>query len=525
MDQMSDASREASDNGVVIDLTPVLRCPGFIHLNRFAKRWCEKNCEGQHNTTQSRAAFKLASAVMRANATGLGRSIDEELWYKHASGKYFHAAALPAMAKEFYGDDVVYDAAIAERMIGDADATIAARRTSSPTSRSQHPVQAQGHTQHPDVEQAASASLRPHENITAGAVTWWTQGEDASAWWHAAAPRIQTTHQLRASLTAVDLPCNVVLQIHRGSGMVRGSDIAVSAGKQIVKWCGHTCTRNVAQAVSEKYQVVLKDLAVVVPNGVWQGTWVHMCMVNDLARWCNPVYAVHTDDIVMRFFNGTLTTEESQAARATVDASASTPMATPIPAPQSEDGRSIVNARRRVRSTSVRIPIKGVPIPKHLMHMTGIYMGVWGSVECAGASEQTAHFKLGKSVDQPVVARINQHYAEKPHTFQLLYVAGAEAGFCNQLELAMKNAMRALGHQQIANSHEEYYVPLSALSCAVEHVTKWVHDHHSDMLVTADCALQPKDQFRLKMQYFADLAERAECEQLRHTYIQAMIEL
>jgi hypothetical protein len=131
--------------------------------------------------------------------------------------------------------------------------------------------------------------------------------------------------------------------------------------------------------------------------------------------------------------------------------------------------------------------------------------------------------KLGKSVDQPVVCRINQHYAEKPHTFQLLYVAGAEAGFCNQLELAMKNAARALGLKQIANSHEEYYVALHALSSTVQFIVDWLHGHHRDIIVTADDVPQPAEHVKMKMQYFADLIKHAEDEHTRNAYIQAML--
>ena len=110
-------------------------------------------------------------------------------------------------------------------------------------------------------------------------------------------------------------------------------------------------------------------------------------------------------------------------------------------------------------------------------------------------------------------------------SFQLLYVAGAEAGFCNQLELVMKNSARALGLQQIANSHEEYYVPVTALSSTVKFIAEWLQSHHRDIIVTADDIPQPAEHVKLKMQYFADLMKHAEDEQSRNAYIQAMLKL
>jgi hypothetical protein len=331
-----------------LDLGKDSKCPGFIHLNRFAKRWCDRNCAGQHATTRMRATVRLASSVMTCNCSALGRSV-EELWYKHSTaGRYFHPAALPMMAKEFYGSNVRYDSEVACQLIRDADAFNASRRN-----QSVREPQARAADVSTEVE---LATLHPDEILHSGARAWWTHGEDACVWWHAAAQGIHTPQQMRESLMTVDLPCNIVLNIHRGTGMVRGSDIAVSAGKQIIRWlqlgitCENSGTKGVAQAVSAKYGIDIKNLAVGVANGIWQGTWVHMCMVNDLARWCDPVYAVHTDDIVMRFLNGTLTSEESQHARAAIDASASTSTCTrPAAASAGSTGLAL---RRQVRSTS-----------------------------------------------------------------------------------------------------------------------------------------------------------------------------
>ena len=279
------------------------------------------------------------------------------------------------MAKEFYGSNVRYDCEVACQLIRDADAFNRA-------SRQNHNVSVQQTRAEDVTAEIEDATLHPDAILHPGARAWWTHGEDACSWWHAAAQGIHTPQQMRESLMTVDLPCNIVLNIHRGTGMVRGSDIAVSAGKQIIRWLqlGITCensgtiAKGVAQAVSAKCGIDMKNLAVGVANGTWQGTWGHMCMVNDLARWCDPVYAVHTDDIIMRFLNGTLTSEESRAARAAIDASAST--STPTRPAASAAGSTGLALRRQVRSTSVRIPLQGAPIPKHLMQTTGIYMGV-----------------------------------------------------------------------------------------------------------------------------------------------------
>ena len=85
----------------------------------------------------------------------------------------------------------------------------------------------------------------------------------------------------------------------------------------------------------------------------------------------------------------------------------------------------------------------------------------------------------------------------------------------------MKNAARALGLEQIASSHEEYYVALHALSSTVQFIVDWLHGHHRDIIVTD--VPQPAEHAKMKMQYFADLIKHAEDEQTRNAYIQAML--
>ena len=49
-----------------------------------------------------------------------------------------------------------------------------------------------------------------------------------------------------------------------------------------------------------------------------RGTWVHPDLAVDIARWCSPKFAVAIAQLVRRYVQGQVTTEESQAAARTV---------------------------------------------------------------------------------------------------------------------------------------------------------------------------------------------------------------
>jgi hypothetical protein len=103
------------------------------------------------------------------------------------------------------------------------------------------------------------------------------------------------------------------------------------------------------------------------------------------------------------------------------------------------------------------------------------------------ASDPYWHLKVGKALEKAVTERVKAHYAEKPHTFVLLYVAGCDGGSCYMVEATLKHtAARVLGLEKIRNSGEEFKVPIDTLESTVGALSEEIERRHRDVLCLAN---------------------------------------
>lgn len=302
-------------------------------------------------------------------------------------------------------------------------------------------------------------------------------------------------------LIKCDLP-HVTISIDPLSGLVRATDITMMFDKRINLWLriglasnDDEGTRGLAYALAAELGTTPDKLVYVLGSGPHASTWINIQMIVSLASWCCPAFSLHATKLVLRYHSGELTTEDSQRARATLDASMR-PDALPTPGagealapapvvPASSSAHRLV--RTRARCQAVRGPdVVDVPIPRHLMTVTGIYIGAWGIVDEGGDTPAWWHLKVGKASEQPVTARIKSHYGERPHTFVLLYIAGCDGGACHIVEASLKHmASRVLGLPCVGNSDEEFKVPVPEFKESVKALIDDVERRHGDVLVCA----------------------------------------
>ena len=288
---------------------------------------------------------------------------------------------------------------------------------------------------------------------------------------------------------------SVKLTIDPETGLVRATDIANAFDKRLKNWLINGLksnddhgTRGLAYALANDVGTTPNKLNYVV-NGDGGGTWVHIQMVVDLAAWCSKSFALHVSKLVMRFYSGELTTEQSLEARSELDASTSLVANGIVHVPQRVPTKSPAHrlVRAVARNSSVRAPdtVKDVPIPRHLVNATGVYAGVWGIA--TDESGSWYHFKLGIAPDQPVRARVKSHYGEHPQTFVLLFIAGCEDGMCRVVEWCMKHLLgHVLNLPHVGNSDEEFKVPVDQLDNVLARLAEELKRRHGDVLVLSD---------------------------------------
>lgn len=137
-------------------------------------------------------------------------------------------------------------------------------------------------------------------------------------WWTVVDTRDQSPFQCSAPwsedalrrLIRFDLPLGVILTLDPQTGFVRATDIANAFNKRVAEWLSLGAsslnndkgTRGVAHALASKIGKDVKDLVYVVNGGSQPGTWIHVRLVFNHASWCNTAFAVHTDDIALRYY-------------------------------------------------------------------------------------------------------------------------------------------------------------------------------------------------------------------------------
>ena len=361
----------------------------------------------------------------------------------------------------------------------------------------------------------ASPRMTVPEQVTSGCLHGVIFDHGGKPWWtsithgeHGAGTLGRMCDMLRVTLL------DITMTVDPNSGLARGTDIAAACKKRVGNWLALGSTQadhgtlGLAKQISLRHGIPLHKLAVVVENGEHTGSWVHMRLINSLASWCSPAYAARVDEIVMIYFDGSLTTKDSRCARDEVYASIR-PASTADPASSNCTARQILSqpvaesttlqarqseharVRKQIRTSSTAIEgLQSVPIPKHLLRSPGVYIGVWGAVEgheSTGSGKRSGvHLKLGKAVDQSLYERNSNHFAEKPHTYILLYVAGCDAGLVAIVESSLKRCARALGLERIGNSCEEFFVALDQLQSVLMALTAEIEQQHGDILVRAD---------------------------------------
>lgn len=327
---------------------------------------------------------------------------------------------------------------------------------------------------------------------------WWTEvtynevspdfGKLPPPWDMSARPRLVTC----------SLPHNVKLTLDPETGLVRATDICMAFDRQVVRWLllgansnGLDGTISLANALASDIGTTPAKL-VYVANGKQGGTWVHIHLIVDLASWCCKPFALHVSKVVMRYHSGQMTAEDSRGARTALNCSLSDSYAD---TPSSSNATQVVPTkspahrlvRTTARSNSRRAPdtCQDVPIPRHLMSTTGVYAGAWGIVK--ENNKEFYHFKVGIAPDQPVTCRIKAHYAEKPATFVLLFIAGCDSSVCRAIEWTMKHLLsHILGLPRLGNSDEEYKVPVAELEDILARLGEELRRRHSDVLTFGD---------------------------------------
>ena len=341
----------------------------------------------------------------------------------------------------------------------------------------------------------------------------------------------------RHRLIKCALPHGVTLTIDPLTGLVRASDITKYFEKRVTRWLdlGNRSnddegTRGLAYSLASGLGTTPSKLVYVIPvtssDGIAPCTWIHIQMVVHLACWCSAPFSVHVSKLVLQYHSGNLTTEESRSAAQLVhesmrsearDARNETRSAH-VPASSSQHRL----VRTRARQSSIRVhEIRDVPIPRHLTTTTGVYVGVWGSVEEDGG-DPWGHLKIGKASEQSVTARIKDHYAEKPYTFVLMFIAGCDGGQCHIAEAAMKHfAIRVLGLERVGNSDEEFKVPMPDLESTVAKITSDLIRRHGDLLTQADDVSQGTDLEKFRIQQDTEVKKYALDQILKISDIQA----
>ena len=338
-----------------------------------------------------------------------------------------------------------------------------------------------------------TGSLILDSRVVGSSRRWWTDTsqDDISNDFTCTPPWHSSSRQ---RLVNFDLP-RVNLTVDPETGLVRASDITTHFDARMNYWLhlgissnDDQGTRGLAFALANDMRTTPNKLVYCTTRGPNVSTWVNIHLAVDLARWCSPTFSVHVNKVLLRYHSGQITSDESHSAARAVNASIRSPevegddIPTLVKTPASSSNHRLVRATARRQSTRGPRDVRDIPIPHHLLTTTGVYIGAWGVVD-DGSDAPWWHLKIGKASEQPVTMRVRAHYAEKPHTFVLLFVAGCDGGLCHAVELALKHqAARVMGLASVANSDEEFKVPVDALDRTVGDLKDEVCRRHGDIL-------------------------------------------
>jgi hypothetical protein len=130
----------------------------------------------------------------------------------------------------------------------------------------------------------------------------------------------------------------------------------------------------------------------------------------------------------------------------------------------------------------------GVPafqVPPHLVATPGVYVANFGIVKHPRKPSPHVHIKVGKAVEQTVVCRLRDHRNQAPHTFQLTWMAGADAAHCSFVEDTAKLAAKRLNLDPVPATCEEWLVPVDEFAAAHAAIVHAIEHDHRPLLTTA----------------------------------------
>jgi hypothetical protein len=333
---------------------------------------------------------------------------------------------------------------------------------------------------------------------------WWSWARIGDPYGFDAGPPWSEAAQDR--LVRFTLPFDISLTLDPETALVRATDVATRYNKRVIEWLGlgirdltnRSGTRGVAFALASTLGISPEKLVFTVDGGRHSGTWIHVRLMFHFAGWCHAPLAVHVNDIALRFYSGHITTEQSRVAFKSVartvrsEQTDETTNEGVLTSGQNRLTTRPINQRARIRDMSVPCDAgqTGVPtfqVPAHLIATPGVYVANFGIVKHPQKPGPHVHLKVGKAVEQPVVSRLRDHRSQAPHTFQLSWMAGADAPHCSYVEDTAKLVAKRLGFDVVPATSEEWLVPLddfkdahAAILAAIE------HDHRPLLTTVAD---------------------------------------
>ena len=112
---------------------------------------------------------------------------------------------------------------------------------------------------------------------------------------------------------------NITIEVRESDGFINATKMANSGRKKWKHYNANADTQSFLKALGlvagfPTSELVQSNKCSV--SNAERGTWVHPQVAIDLARWISPEFSVAVTDLVLRYFKGEVTTEESKAANA-----------------------------------------------------------------------------------------------------------------------------------------------------------------------------------------------------------------
>lgn len=111
----------------------------------------------------------------------------------------------------------------------------------------------------------------------------------------------------------------LVTEMRVNDGYINATKLCKSADKLFNDYYRNKRTQAFLAELSLTTGKSVKEFVESEVGGAHTGTWVHPDVAINLATWCSPKFAVAVANLVRRYFNGEITTEESRTARSLLE--------------------------------------------------------------------------------------------------------------------------------------------------------------------------------------------------------------